>query len=243
VRSSLLQHTYRPSTRLAVTSDLIRRETGLKRSHSLPGSAVVLQLDQSGPAALSSGTSYRMRWTRPAAVSPSSVRVAVSACAYLVGHSTCGQMSIGSISDSAAHPGMAVSVSSMRRLRPAGCESDRRRGWRDLAPLTSCGNARAGAEPYSEHPRSVTCGRCPGSLRSRRRLDLRYLAARLEGLEPPAGCLEGSCSIRLSYRRPHAPSAHCARLLSRLGHASAIEPEAMQNVSSVPCPGLPQARS
>ena len=25
--------------------------------------------------------------------------------------------------------------------------------------------------------------------------------ARLEGLEPPAGCLEGSCSIRLSYRR------------------------------------------
>ena len=25
--------------------------------------------------------------------------------------------------------------------------------------------------------------------------------ARLEGLEPPTGCLEGSCSIRLSYRR------------------------------------------
>lgn len=25
--------------------------------------------------------------------------------------------------------------------------------------------------------------------------------ARLEGLEPPPGCLEGSCSIRLSYRR------------------------------------------
>ena len=31
--------------------------------------------------------------------------------------------------------------------------------------------------------------------------------ARLEGLEPPAGCLEGSCSIRLSYRRLRA---HCA---------------------------------
>ena len=25
--------------------------------------------------------------------------------------------------------------------------------------------------------------------------------ARLEGLEPPAHCLEGSCSIHLSYRR------------------------------------------
>ena len=25
--------------------------------------------------------------------------------------------------------------------------------------------------------------------------------ARLEGLEPPAYCLEGSCSIQLSYRR------------------------------------------
>jgi hypothetical protein len=32
-------------------------------------------------------------------------------------------------------------------------------------------------------------------------LDLRGSVARLEGLEPPAGCLEGSCSIRLSYRR------------------------------------------
>src|SRR5215472_16835680 len=32
--------------------------------------------------------------------------------------------------------------------------------------------------------------------------DLRFLVARLEGLEPPTGCLEGSCSIRLSYRRP-----------------------------------------
>ena len=31
--------------------------------------------------------------------------------------------------------------------------------------------------------------------------DLGFLVARLEGLEPPAGCLEGSCSIRLSYRR------------------------------------------
>jgi hypothetical protein len=36
----------------------------------------------------------------------------------------------------------------------------------------------------------------------RRRRDLGLLLARLEGLEPPAGCLEGSCSIRLSYRRP-----------------------------------------
>jgi hypothetical protein len=25
--------------------------------------------------------------------------------------------------------------------------------------------------------------------------------ARLEGFEPPTGCLEGSCSVRLSYRR------------------------------------------
>src|SRR5215472_4586548 len=33
-------------------------------------------------------------------------------------------------------------------------------------------------------------------------LDLRGSVARLEGLEPPTGCLEGSCSIRLSYRRP-----------------------------------------
>src|SRR5215469_7960041 len=32
--------------------------------------------------------------------------------------------------------------------------------------------------------------------------DLRGSVARLEGLEPPTGCLEGSCSIRLSYRRP-----------------------------------------
>src|SRR5215469_8981973 len=43
--------------------------------------------------------------------------------------------------------------------------------------------------------------------------DLRFLVARLEGLEPPAGCLEGSCSIRLSYRRLRA---HCARCRSRL---------------------------
>jgi hypothetical protein len=28
-----------------------------------------------------------------------------------------------------------------------------------------------------------------------------FWLARLEGLEPPTGCLEGSCSIRLSYRR------------------------------------------
>src|SRR5215469_13214538 len=45
--------------------------------------------------------------------------------------------------------------------------------------------------------------------------DLRFLVARLEGLEPPAGCLEGSCSIRLSYRRL---SVNCARCRSRTGH-------------------------
>ena len=28
--------------------------------------------------------------------------------------------------------------------------------------------------------------------------------ARLEGLEPPTRCLEGSCSIHLSYRRVEA---------------------------------------
>lgn len=37
------------------------------------------------------------------------------------------------------------------------------------------------------------------------RLDLWFrlteFLARLEGFEPPAHCLEGSCSIRLSYRR------------------------------------------
>jgi adenosylcobyric acid synthase len=46
--------------------------------------------------------------------------------------------------------------------------------------------------------------------------ELGNLAARLEGLEPPAGCLEGSCSIRLSYRRLRA---HCAAPRSLYGHA------------------------
>ena len=32
-------------------------------------------------------------------------------------------------------------------------------------------------------------------------IQLRPKVARLEGLEPPAHCLEGSCSIHLSYRR------------------------------------------
>ena len=38
--------------------------------------------------------------------------------------------------------------------------------------------------------------------------ELRNLVPRLAGLEPATGCLEGSCSIRLSYRRL---PAHCAR--------------------------------
>ena len=46
--------------------------------------------------------------------------------------------------------------------------------------------------------------------------NLRGSVARLAGLEPATGCLEGSCSIRLSYRRL---SAHCARRRSRNGHA------------------------
>jgi hypothetical protein len=32
-------------------------------------------------------------------------------------------------------------------------------------------------------------------------LDLGFWLARLAGLEPATGCLEGSCSIQLSYRR------------------------------------------
>jgi hypothetical protein len=32
--------------------------------------------------------------------------------------------------------------------------------------------------------------------------ELGFWFARLAGLEPATGCLEGSCSIRLSYRRP-----------------------------------------
>jgi hypothetical protein len=43
-------------------------------------------------------------------------------------------------------------------------------------------------------------------------LDLWGRVARLAGLEPATGCLEGSCSIRLSYRRL---SAYCARRRSR----------------------------
>ena len=30
----------------------------------------------------------------------------------------------------------------------------------------------------------------------------RFFVVRLEGLEPPTHCLEGSCSFLLSYRRP-----------------------------------------
>src|SRR5580700_8578276 len=40
--------------------------------------------------------------------------------------------------------------------------------------------------------------------------------ARLAGLEPATGCLEGSCSIQLSYRRL---GPHCARCRSRTEHA------------------------
>jgi hypothetical protein len=45
--------------------------------------------------------------------------------------------------------------------------------------------------------------------------DLQGHLARLAGLEPAAGCLEGSCSIRLSYRRLRG---HCARSRSRTAH-------------------------
>jgi hypothetical protein len=31
--------------------------------------------------------------------------------------------------------------------------------------------------------------------------DLGFLLARLAGFEPATGCLEGSCSVQLSYRR------------------------------------------
>ncbi len=38
--------------------------------------------------------------------------------------------------------------------------------------------------------------------------------ARLKGLEPPAYCLEGSCSIQLSYRRtPDTASAEARETL------------------------------
>ena len=37
--------------------------------------------------------------------------------------------------------------------------------------------------------------------------------ARLKGLEPPAHCLEGSCSIQLSYRRNFTASAKARELL------------------------------
>ena len=43
--------------------------------------------------------------------------------------------------------------------------------------------------------------------------------ARLKGLEPPAYCLEGSCSIQLSYWRISAAAAEClirTHLLSRV---------------------------
>ncbi len=40
--------------------------------------------------------------------------------------------------------------------------------------------------------------------------------ARLEGLEPPAGCLEGSCSIRLSYRR--LPNVLCRIQVTQRTH-------------------------
>jgi hypothetical protein len=35
--------------------------------------------------------------------------------------------------------------------------------------------------------------------------------ARLEGLEPPTRCLEGSCSIHLSYRRVEAAEKESGR--------------------------------
>lgn len=40
--------------------------------------------------------------------------------------------------------------------------------------------------------------------------------ARREGLEPPANCLEGSCSILLSYRRRLPKLYHPTRLVSSI---------------------------
>ncbi len=37
--------------------------------------------------------------------------------------------------------------------------------------------------------------------------------ARLKGLEPPTHCLEGSCSIQLSYRRNFTASAKARELV------------------------------
>ena len=42
--------------------------------------------------------------------------------------------------------------------------------------------------------------------------------ARLKGLEPPAHCLEGSCSIQLSYRRNFTASAKARELLYPKSH-------------------------
>jgi hypothetical protein len=47
-----------------------------------------------------------------------------------------------------------------------------------------------------------------------RGFELVFWLARLAGLEPATGCLEGSCSIQLSYRRPEA-------ILHGLGYAPA----------------------
>ena len=41
--------------------------------------------------------------------------------------------------------------------------------------------------------------------------DFQETEARLEGLEPPTRCLEGSCSIHLSYRRVEAAERESGR--------------------------------
>ena len=62
--------------------------------------------------------------------------------------------------------------------------------------------------------------------------------ARLAGLEPATGCLEGSCSIRLSYRRLRG---HCARRRSHRGHAARFAAcfPAADCLSSCPMPRRP----
>jgi hypothetical protein len=53
--------------------------------------------------------------------------------------------------------------------------------------------------------------------------------ARPAGLEPATRCLEGSCSIRLSYGRP---AQHCACQRSRAGHSQVGYPSRQQPATS-----------
>jgi hypothetical protein len=51
-------------------------------------------------------------------------------------------------------------------------------------------------------------------------------SVRPEGFEPPAGCLEGSCSVRLSYGRPeisvadedHATATYWSQCVATSAH-------------------------